>query len=310
LRAVIEWNAGNDHAESALLLVGALLWFWFTHGSAREGRDLTLKALASPSGVNLKEARARALNTAGLLSNLLGETVLARQLLEEALSIQRTIDDKTGLAWSLQFLGSVLTHDKEYELADATFQEGLALTRKLGDVHANTFLHFLGDIYLQKGELDRAKKIYEESVNVLRAIGSKSLLAYPLRRLGYLASGKKDIPTASKYFRESLTINVEVGDKRAVAACLASLAALALQMDKPVESARLYGAVESRLESISVNLFYTDQSEVNQYLNQLLDILDGAAFLAAFSEGYEMNEEQAIELAEEICRWEDELASR
>ena len=41
---------GNNRVESALRLVGALLWFWFSYGSTREGRDLALKALSASSG--------------------------------------------------------------------------------------------------------------------------------------------------------------------------------------------------------------------------------------------------------------------
>ena len=84
----------------------------------------------------------------------------------------------------------VLAYDREYDLADTTFQEGFALTRKLGGDYSNNFLHFLGDIDMLKGNYPRAKKIYEESVDVLRAIGSISFLAYPFRRFGYLALGK------------------------------------------------------------------------------------------------------------------------
>ena len=110
IRAVIDWGAESEFSiyalsdedsaneksriESALRLVGALLWFWFSYGSTSEGRDLALKALSSPSGVQFKAVRARALNTAGLLVYLLGDTVLARQLLEEALSIQNTLARK------------------------------------------------------------------------------------------------------------------------------------------------------------------------------------------------------------------------
>ncbi len=67
LRAVIEWSVEYNLVENALRVVGALLWFWFRSGSSREGRDLALKALASPASQQYKHARARALNTAGFL---------------------------------------------------------------------------------------------------------------------------------------------------------------------------------------------------------------------------------------------------
>jgi predicted ATPase/DNA-binding SARP family transcriptional activator/Tfp pilus assembly protein PilF len=300
LRAVIEWGAESDQAESGLRLVGALLWFWFSYGSSREGRDLALKALASPSAVQFNHARLRALNTAGFLQGLLGDTTSAKQMLEEAISTLRISDDKVSLAWSLQFLGLVLSLEEDYDLADQAFKEGLEIAENLGGIYANNFLHFLGDIDLQKGDHSRAKKIYEESASILRSFGSKSFLGYPLRRLGYLALDQNDIPNARSYFLESLKLNQEIGDKRALAACLTSMAALAVHLGKPVLGARLYGVVENWLESLSVNLLSTDQTEFGRIRIQLSAMLDDATFTAAYAQGWALNEEQAIELANEI----------
>jgi len=253
-----------------------------------------------PSAFLVKEYRARALNTAGCLQWVLGDIVSARRFLEEALSILRTSDDKASLAWSLQFMGLVFIYDREYDLADAAFIEGLAITRELGDVHANNFLFFQGDIHLQKGDPFRAKKVYEENATILQAIGNKIYAAYPLRRLGYLALERNDISQARDYFRESLTINREVGDERAVCASLTSLAALAIHLGKPVVAARLYGVVESQLESLLINMLYLDRAELGHIRSKLLTILDEATFEAAFAEGWEMSEERAIELVGEI----------
>lgn len=300
LRAVVEWSVESNQAESGLRLVGALLWFWFSYGSSREGRDLALKALASPAAVQFKHARVRALGTAGFLQGLLGDTTSARRMLEEAISILRISDDKVSLAWSLQFLGLVLTLEEDYDLADQAFKEGLDIAGHLGGIYANNFLHFLGDIELQKGNRARAKKIYEESASTLRSFGSKSFLGYPLRRLGYLALDQNDIPNARSYFQESLNLNREIGDKRALAACLTSTAALAIHLRKPDKGARLYGVAENWLESLSVNLLLADQIEFGRIRSQLSAILDEATFTAAFAQGWELSEEQAIELAEEV----------
>jgi hypothetical protein len=62
-----------------------------------------------------------------------------------------------------------------------------------------------------------------------------------------------------KYFQESLTINQDIGDKLGVAAC-----------DQPGRvggafgqtgcGGRLYGLVESQLDSLSIHLLYLDQA--------------------------------------------------
>jgi predicted ATPase/DNA-binding CsgD family transcriptional regulator len=314
LRAVIEWSAESsgygkspdkdsladgNQVESALRLVGALLWFWFSYGSTREGRDLALKALAAPTGTQFMEARARALNTAGFLLYLLGDTSRAIQALEEARSIQLNLGEKANLAWSLQFLGMALAYDQEYDQADAAFQEGLALTKKLDGIYSNNFLHFLGDIDMLKGNFPRARKTYEESVDILRAIGSQSFLAYPLRRLGYLALGENNISGAWQYFQESLAINVDIGDQRAIAACLASIAALAMRLDKPDTAACLYGNVESRLETLATNLLNLDQIELTRTYHNLQNRIEPTVFTTAYNDGWAMSEEQSIALASE-----------
>ncbi len=300
IRAVIEWSAESDQAESALRLVGALWWFWWAQSSSSEGCDLALKALASPSAFRSKDYRARALNTAGCLQWVLGDIVSARQSLEEALSILRTSDDKASLAYSLQFMGLVFTFEGEFDLADAAFREGMAVTKGLTGVNASSFSFFAGDVDLLKGDISRAKKVYQESSDILLAIGNKIYAAYPLRRLGYLALEQNDFSKAQDYFRESLRINREVGDERAVCASLVSLAALAVQMDKPVVAARIHGVVEKQLESLSINMLYLDQIELWQIRLKLADALDEATFQTAFSEGWEMSEEQAIALAEQV----------
>jgi predicted ATPase len=309
LRAVVEWGAESDQAENGLRLVGALLWFWFSYGSSREGLDMALKALVSPSAAQYKHTRARALNTAGFLQSLLGDTTSARRMLEESISILRLTDNKVSLAWSLQFLGLALTSEEDYDLADQAFKEGLDIARNLGGIYANNLLHFLGDIDLQKGNQSRAKKIYQESASILRSFGSKSFLGYPLRRLGYLALDQDDLPIARSYFLESLKLNQEIDDKRALAACLTSMAALAIYMGKPVNGARLCGVVENWLESLSVNLLSTDQADYGRIRTQLSTMLDETTLTAAFAQGWELSKEQAIELAEDVFEGESPTSS-
>jgi predicted ATPase len=300
LRAVIEWSSETGEEESALRLVGALLWFWFSYGSTREGCDLSVRAITLSNGHRFQASRARALNTAGFLLCLLGDTVRARQFLEEALSLHRISQNRAMLAWTLQLLGFALAYDQEYDRADMAFNEGLAFTQGPDGVRESNFLHFRGDIDMLRGDFPRAKKVYEESAGMLRSIGSQSFLAYPLRRLGYLALREKNFKVAGQYFRESLQINREIGDQRALIACLASVAALAAQTEKPFLASRLYGYVESQLDSLSVKLLYTDQLEVQKIRSEFSIYFDEPMSKEFFNEGWEMNEEQAVQLGEQV----------
>lgn len=304
IRAVIEWSAESDQAESALRIVGALLWFWWSHGSIHEGLELALKALSMPSARQLPEYRARAYNTAGYLQWSLGDTTLAKQSLGEVTSILDTAGtetDETSRVWWLQLLGLVLASEGHYEMADNVLQEGIAAARKLGDLKQSLVsLPFHGDIALQQGDHVKAKRVYEDSANLLREVGNKLFVAYPVRRLGYLALEEDDIPQAGHCFQESLTLNREGGDRRAVAACLTSFATLAIRLDQPVLAARLLGAVESRLEALAINLLYMDQLQFGHVSGTLQKILDEATFSAAVDEGWNMNEEQVMALVQAI----------
>jgi non-specific serine/threonine protein kinase len=303
LRSVIEWSVESDQAESALRLVGVLLWFLWSHGSIHEARDFVLKALAVPTTGRLERYRARALNTSAYLHWVQGEMDLARQKIEEALSILRHSDDEASLAWSLQISGMIFASEGNYELADETMKAGVALSRKLADYSSSIFsLAYWGDIALQQGDRSKASRIYKESADMLRAFGNKVVLAYPLRRLGYFALERNDVTQAWDHFSQSLELNREVGDERAVAACLTSMAALALHLDQPGLAARLYGAVESRLDSLSTKLLPPDEVELERVRTRLCTLLDDAAFASAFDEGWELNEDGAIVLVKEMFR--------
>ncbi len=131
-------------------------------------------------------------------------------------------------------------------------------------------------------------------------MGSKSFLAYPLRRLGYLALEQKDIDKARSYFQESLSLNHEVGDIPGMTACLVSAAALAIQLDKPILAARLCGAVEYQRETLAVYALYTDQAEFVRIRSKLQSLLDEETFTAASLEGWYLSLELAIDLAEKV----------
>jgi hypothetical protein len=83
---------------------------------------------------------------------------------------------------------------------------------------------FLGDVTLRH-DPERARDLFEESSVLPRQLPNNMVLAYPLRRLGWLSRLRNDIPLAVQQSVESLRHNRDggervggVGDRWAVAA--------------------------------------------------------------------------------------------
>lgn len=303
IRAVVNWSAqagaGIHQAESGLRIVGALLWFWWSHGSTREGLELALTVTARRPEPSLRRDHTRALNTAAYSYWVLGDMVRARECVDQALALLKEVGDDVSLAWSLQFLGLILSSVGQYERAKEAMQEGIAVARRLGDITRTSFaLAFHGDVLLLHGDKARAEEIYEESLRQLEGLGNRLFMGYPMRRLGYLALAQDDVRLAWSRFHESLVINQEGGDRRGVLACVTAMAALALKVNDPLRAARLLGTVDSRLASLSLNLLSLDQLEMQRVREALQSSLDKEAFLAAYAEGREIGDDEMLRLVD------------
>ena len=300
LRAAAAWSLERKAATSALRLVGALSWFWSTRGHYREARELSSQILSSPIAMERTAARAKALSIAGLVQWVLGRESDVRPLLEEALDIATEIGDQSIIAWSRVFLGTAISAHGDPQEGLSLIEEGLEECRALGSAGqygVGFALSFLGDGAFYQGDYQRALEHYEKSVDVLSEARDLNFLAYSLRRLGHTARYLGDLEGAAIGCQESLSLNVELGHKQAVAACISGLACVELARGDALTAAQLFAAVERQLEMMGFSLLPTDIVEYKRNLALARDELTGAAFAAAWAEGRTMTTEQAIALA-------------
>ncbi|HYN89336.1 MAG TPA: BTAD domain-containing putative transcriptional regulator, partial [Ardenticatenaceae bacterium] len=134
LRAALDWSlvgGGEDSAQLGLRLAGALRRFWIFRGFVREGRERLVALLAHQGAFARSTARAKALRAAGELAFLQGEYGAARTLVEEGLALSRELGDKSGIARSLASLEG-LRWQQGYAGEDSLNEEALALYRELG----------------------------------------------------------------------------------------------------------------------------------------------------------------------------------
>jgi predicted ATPase/class 3 adenylate cyclase len=115
------------------------------------------------------------------------------------------------------------------------------------------------------------------------------------RGVGYALLYTGNIHEAAERFRESLVGNFALGDKQAVAACLAAWAALALKQEDCHRAARLFGASEALQEAISTWLMSLDVGQVQRNVATLRQILPAPELNTHWAAGRAMSMEQAID---------------
>jgi predicted ATPase/transcriptional regulator with XRE-family HTH domain len=229
LRAVLEWSLEGEgvtpdgRRELALLLAGALRWFWHMRGYFHEGRGWLMKALQQ-CPESRTAARARALEGVGLLTNALGDHDAARSLAEESAAIFRELGDKRGLADALTATGLALHWQGEATLSHARLAEALALYREVGDCWGAARDLFSLGTYLADFRGDIAgRAMLEESVAILEDLGDKYIFANVLISLGIIAIGSGDYASARSHFERSLAFAREIGHPWATADALTNL---------------------------------------------------------------------------------------
>ena len=229
LRATLSWAEENDESEIGLRLGGALWRFWYVRGHYKEGSEnlaAVLGELENGTVANLQplqlaelmRVRAKALNGAGVLATVQGDSKAARTLYEESLAVSKAQGDKQGMAASLNNLG-ILAHQEGDSDAGRSLQEAsLMLRRELGDtMGVAASLNNLGLVAQERGDYAAARDLHEESLAARREFGDTAGIAASLNNLGLVAQELGNYPEARRLYQESLALRRELGDKGGMA---------------------------------------------------------------------------------------------
>jgi predicted ATPase/class 3 adenylate cyclase len=137
LRAALAASIERAYAGPSFRLTLALWWFWMVRGYISEGREQFDALLARfplrDAGDQRASDRAKALRAAAMLASIQGDYVAARSSQEEGLAISRALGDVMGIASGLE--GLVLITSMQADLVDALryAQESLEAARMIGD---------------------------------------------------------------------------------------------------------------------------------------------------------------------------------
>jgi tetratricopeptide (TPR) repeat protein len=240
LRAALSWSFDGENAELGLQLAGALWWFWFVRGYFSEGRRWLEEALAKSGAAASASYRARALTGAGRLVLEQGDTEQAKELLQESVALFRRLEDKGGLAHSVDTLGIMALYHGELEWAGSLLEESVALSREAGNRWGLAkSLNNLGIVAASQDDKDRAIALYEESLRIRRELGDKRGLAMSLSNLTNYAQLDGELERAEVMLEEVLSLGRELGDKSFIVNALGGHGMVALERGDPERSAAL-----------------------------------------------------------------------
>ncbi len=188
-------------------------------------------------------------------------------------------------------------HQGEFTAARKFFEEGLAISREVNDKSGIApSLNYLGDLARAEGDYAAARPLFEESLAIFRQLGSKQSVSYNLINLGAVAYGEGDFAAMRSHFAEGLATAQKLRDKIAISYSLDGCAAIAAERGNAKCAARLAGAAEHLRELIGFEIEPAERRFRDDYLIKLKAALDEETFADAFKQGRKMKLEEAIAL--------------
>src|SRR5271154_3714204 len=227
-RASLEWLTETANAEWGLRLGTALFRFWEIREYLAEGRDRLGRLLALPGAAGSTKARTRALFAAGVLAGEQGDYASADTLISESQEIARRLDDKTGVAVSLNALAVFARDRGDAAMAQRLFEESLVLWKELGDQKAVAqALSNLANVLKLQRDYDGARGLCVDCFAIFCGIGDKTGVDWSLNYQGDVAREQGESEAARILYEQGLAIFRELGDRWGIAGTLADLGSLA-----------------------------------------------------------------------------------
>ncbi|MEG5176120.1 CHAT domain-containing tetratricopeptide repeat protein [Microcoleus sp. B3-D7] len=161
--------------------------------------------------------------------------------LEEALKLYREAGDHSGEVNTLTWLGVIYSELGEKQKALEYYSQLLPLSRAVGDRGGEAaILTSIGVIYSELGEKQKALEYYSQSLPLSRAVGNRGGEAAILTRIGLVYSELGEKQKALEYYSQSLPLSRAVGDRRKEAAILNNIGLVYLELGEQQKALEYY----------------------------------------------------------------------
>lgn len=229
----------------------------------------------------------------------LGERDRAEEILQESYSIARAEGDIYIQCRSLNLLARVITNlHHDLDLSQRYVEESLRLARESGlRSQEAQACEILATIAMWRNDYTEACTRFEESARIYEEIGARFNVILEKSNLAHLERRQGNFANALEYYRETILAFRDIAQTGAVSHQLECFGFIALEENKVERALQLFAAANTLREKRGTPMTPDEELYFAEQLTSLREKMDEKQFDLAWSMGYRMTMEQAIELA-------------
>ncbi|OFX46498.1 MAG: hypothetical protein A2046_15510 [Bacteroidetes bacterium GWA2_30_7] len=190
------------------------------------------KSLKIYEEISDKKGMAASFNNLGVIYYNQGDIPKTIEYYLKCLKIKEEIGDKKGMATSFNNIGMIYNDQGDIPNAVENLHKSLKIKEEIGDKKGMACsFNNIGAIYKNQGDIPKAIEYYNKSLEIQEEISDKKGMAESFNNIGAIynyqvsvAKSRQDfagsdslITKAMEYYRKSLKIREEIGDKKGVA---------------------------------------------------------------------------------------------
>lgn len=166
-----------------------------------------------------------ALGNMGMIANSEDNVPKAIEYFNKSLKVYEQIDDKEGMAFTLNNLGFMYQNVSDIPKALEYFMKSLKFAEAIDDkAGLSNLLNNIGLLYFYKGDHRTAMEYYEKCLKMQEEIGYKEGICISLNNIAVIYDNRGEIAKALEAYERSLKVSEEIGSKADAANTLSNVA--------------------------------------------------------------------------------------
>ncbi|MDP9235564.1 MAG: tetratricopeptide repeat protein [Actinomycetota bacterium] len=216
----------------------------------------------------------------------------------EAIDRSRAQNYKSALGFALTFDGILHAVSGDAATAESRYDEALAIQRSLDDKEGSGLsLGGLAQLASLSGDLKKAIGLYQESLVAFEAIGDRAEEARILSEMAWTHLSLDDPTAARRFFLDSAQAYVDVGSVRGVGTSMIGLAAVEVVEGQPLLAVQIAAAAEVFTKEEGIVNVYSEDTPGREYVERAQAELPASDFRNATEKGRTMSVKEAFALA-------------